>query len=96
MSTVTPIRPGGPTQPALPMHTHRIGPEVVRIHEVTSLLELVGGALEGISGDEDSLTIVESVSDLAAAVRSSRTLLMEIAERLQVIATEAEGGKSPS
>lgn len=87
--SVTPIRPGGPTQPPLPMRTARIGPEITRIYEVTSILELVGTALDGVSGDEDSVDIAMNLTVPAGAQRTARTLLMAVAERLQVAAHKA-------
>lgn len=74
-----------PAQRPLPMRTDRVGTEITRIYEVTSILELVGSALDGVSGDEDSVDIAMNLSVPAGAVRSARTLLLEIAEHLQAV-----------
>lgn len=94
MSNVTPIRPGVPTQPPLPMRTDRIGPEVHRIHEVASMIELAERAMQQISGDEDPDKIVEELSVPAGALRNARGTLLDVAERLKMAQHEAGGEKS--
>jgi hypothetical protein len=84
-----------PGQKALPMRTDRIGPAVSRIYEAASVIELAERAVQRFSGDEDALKIVEELSVPAGAIRTARALLLEVAERLEMVAHEAEGETSP-